>query len=450
MNSIKEFRPLQSPFIKVKVEVTENGEINGHPIKKKMESYKVAPSAKKIGTYIVNQILGSDLVVADTNISWLMPSLKEALEQSVYCEEAFIVLHKFNGRVYLETLRPNQIYDLVQKYDKIYSGTIVEEVSTDDNGKEINLELHKHFEIDNGTTILTLEAFILDNSRKQNRISLNQFNLLAGTDYEQDKYILPYEYIVNIDIGQDFFRDSRKLLMAEMDDIDTLADEIEKTKTKIATTQHFQTGNVVTQWQPQMRYNVQTLSVGKLQDYFTLMPGDKDHYIFEYLQGNIRVTEYVETFKFYDKQIIQMAGLSPATFGYEKDAYMNEANVNLSANTSEMTIEAIKTQIENQLNNLFTQVVKMQRANSDITDNILPEQMEWDYGSNERITDMKKLQLLRSIQGIAQIPYDVKAEIIAPLIDKLLQDGTNQKTVEMLVNGRKEEQKGIRIDYGEL
>ena len=40
-----------------------------------------------------------------------------------------------------------------------------------------------------------------------------------------------------------------------------------------------------------------------------------------------------------------MAGLSPATFGYEKDAYMNTANVDLSANASEMTIEGYKKTI---------------------------------------------------------------------------------------------------------
>ena len=61
-------------------------------------------------------------------------------------------------------------------------------------------------------------------------------------------------------------------------------------------------------------FNVNQVSVGKLQDYFTLMPGDRDHQIFEFLQGDVRVKEYIESFKFYDYQIIQMAGLSPATF----------------------------------------------------------------------------------------------------------------------------------------
>ena len=58
-----------------------------------------------------------------------------------------------------------------------------------------------------------------------------------------------------------------------------------------------------------------------IQDYFTLLPGDKDKAIFEHLQGEIRYKEYIESFKFCDYQVIQMANLSPATFGYEKDAY---------------------------------------------------------------------------------------------------------------------------------
>ena len=83
------------------------------------------------------------------------------------------------------------------------------------------------------------------------------------------------------------------------------------------------------------------------------MEGDKDHQIFQFLQGEVRTKEYEETFKFYDYQIIQMAGLSPASFGYEKDSYMNVANIDLSANASEMTIEAIKRQIEPQINRLI-------------------------------------------------------------------------------------------------
>lgn len=260
---IKEFRPLQAPFIKINAEVTINGKINGTPTIKREYTYKVSPSAKKIATYIVNQIFGSDIVTRDTDINWLMPSLRDALEQTIYCKESFICLHKFDNKVYLETLRPNQIFDLVQKYDKLYSGTIVEI-----NGK---YELHREFKIEDGKTILNLVAYKIESNNDERLVPLAEYNRVNGTDYKEH-YILPYEYVINLDIGEDFFRDSKKLLLEENKVIDTLAEEIEKTKTKIATTQHFQTGNVITNWKPNTSYNVQQLDVGSLKDYFTLMP----------------------------------------------------------------------------------------------------------------------------------------------------------------------------------
>lgn len=260
---IKEFKVLQAPFIKVNAEITYNGTINGKPTIKNESYYEITPSAKKIATYIVNQLFGTDLIVKDTDINWLMPSLKTALEQAVYCKESFICLHKFDHKVYLETLRPNQIFDLVQKYDKLYSGTIVEV-----NGE---YELHRHFEIINGSTNLDLTAYRIEDNGKQILVSLGEYNRKNGTDYI-DHYILPYEYVINIDVGEDFFRDSKKLLLEEMKILNTISEEIAKTKTKIATTQHFQTGNVITKWTPNTSYQVRQMDVGELKDYFTLMP----------------------------------------------------------------------------------------------------------------------------------------------------------------------------------
>ena len=436
---IKEFRPLQEPFIKVDVQVIQNARINGKPTIKTEYRYEVSPSAKKIATYIVNQLFGTDLVVKDNDINWLMPSLKEALTEAIYCKESYICLKKFDDKVYIETLRPNQIFDLVQKYDKLYSGTIVEI-----NGK---YELHRHFEIDNGTTYLDLEAYKIEDNNKEVLVSLAEYNRANGTDYIEH-YILPYEYVINIDIGEDFFKDSRKLLQEEMKVINTLSDEIEKTKTKIATTQHFQTGNIITKWTPRTNYNVQTLDVGSLKDYFTLMPGDKDHYVFQYLQGDVRYQAYIESYKFFDYQIIQMSGLSPATFGYEKDAYMNNANVNLSANASEMTIESIKVQLTNQLNRLFENIVKMQRSQK-ITENILTDNIEWDYGSNERIDDQKKLELLKQIENLAEIPYEYKIKIVEPLLTKLIDDNKSDN-IKDIIKKRNAENKGLKVTYGEL
>jgi hypothetical protein len=342
--------------------------------------------------------------------------------------------------VYLETLRPNQIFDLVQKYDKLYSGTIVEI-----NGK---YELHREFKIEDGKTILNLVAYKVESNNDERLVSLAEYNRVNGTEYKEH-YILPYEYVINLDIGEDFFRDSKKLLLEENKVIDTLAEEIEKTKTKIATTQHFQTGNVITNWKPNTSYNVQQLDVGTLKDYFTLMPGDKDHYIFQYLQGDIRVEQYISSFKFYDYQIIQMAGLSPSSFGYEKDAYQNVDNVNLMANASDMTIESIKVQLEGQLNRLFENIVKMQRSQYDITENLLAENMEWNYGDNERLDDQKKLKLLRQIEGVVGIPYEYRVKIVQPLLMKLI-DEVDDKTLKDIVEKRNIEQGNVNITYGEL
>ena len=87
-------------------------------------------------------------------------------------------------------------------------------------------------------------------------------------------------------------------------------------------------------------------------------------------------------------QNIQMANLSPASFGYEKDNYQNVASVDLSMNTTEMTIEAIKKQIEPQIDHLIENIVKLQEL-LNIEENRIPNQLVWDYGDNEKITDDK-------------------------------------------------------------
>ena len=258
---------------------------------------------------------------------------------------------------------------------------------------------------------------------------------------------MPYEVLINIDIGEDFFKDSGKLLNEEMIVLNTMAEEIEKTKTRIVTTQHYQTGDIVGSWKPTSNmYEVQSINVGNLQDYFTLLPGDREHQLFEFLQGDIRVKEYQDTFKFYDYQIIQMANLSPATFGYEKDSYQNVASVDMNANTTEMTIEAIKKQIEPQINKLIENIIRLQQAIA--TDvNVIPADLVWDYGSNERFDDMKKLQTLQAIQRTTAIPYSIRAQIVTPILNKLIDEPTNN---EDLVKAYKEEEKDINITYEEI
>lgn len=440
MSSLREFRPLQAPFIKVEAEVVLNGITNGKSNVKKVKerTYKISPPAKKIATYVCNQIFGSDLVTnIEKGINWLMPSLRDALETCVYCKEAFIYLHKFDDKVYLETIKPNQIFDLKQKFDKVYHAVIIEEND--------NLILHRIIDIENGKTYLKFEAYERDEKGKETKITLAKYNALMDTDFKP-QYILNYEVLINIDCGQDFFRDSKKLLLECMRIIDILNDELEKTRTRIATTQHYQTGNIITKWQPQTNFNAMQMSVGDLKDYFTLLPGDKEHQLFQFLQGDIRNQNYIDTYKFYDYQIIQMAGLSPASFGYEKDAYQNTATIDLNANASEMTIEAMKTQIEPQINRLLENISKLQNSNG-ITENVIPLEVQWNYGSNERIDDWDKIELIREIQRTMSIPYSTRAEIIAPLLNKLV-DGEVDTT--KLISEHKDEIGDIKIDYGEI
>lgn len=441
---------LEAPYIRIEVSVTHPGITNGKPNISREYKYIIAPSGKKIATYIVNQIFGSDLVTQTEGLSinWLMPTLKESLELAVYEEESFILIHKFDNKIYLECIKKSDIHNLVQKFDKVISGTIIQEYDT----SEETYELHRNIVIDNGITYMTMEAYKIDSKSKLIPIDLSTFNYRTGNDYLA-KYILPYEILINIDIGQYFFKDSKKFINEEMEVFNTIADEIEKTKTRIVTSQHYQSGDIVTNWTPASNhYKIDTLTVGKLADYFTLLPGDKDHQLFEFLQGDVRIDKYISTFKFCDYQVIQMAGLSPASFGYEKDAYQNVDSIDLSKNNSDMTVEAIKTQIEPQINHLIENIVKAQQTQG-ITQNLIPMELNWDYGANEKMTDMKKLQVLSKIQAVSSVPYSVKAKIITPILKKLIDDDIDKKdilTIEKLIEENRKEEESIEVKFGEI
>lgn len=448
---IRPSRLLQSPYIQIRAKVTMPGTTNGKPNIKEELKYVLPPSVKKIAKYITNQIFGSDLVTQTEglDINWIMPSLSTALEEAIYDKEAFIYIHKFNGKVYLECLKKCDIHDLVQKYDQIISFKLYEDFDVkDENGRDITMSLERKVKInDDGTSTIEMKAYEKNEKDNEwNSISLERFNRITENEYSLI-YNLPYEVLVNIDIGQEFFKDSEKLINEEMIVLNTMADEIEKTKTRIVTTQHYQSGDIVGSWSPSSNmYEVQTMNLGSLQDYFTLLPGDREHQVFEFLQGDIRVKEYVDTFKFYDYQIIQMANLSPATFGYEKDAYQNVASVDLNANTTEMTIEAIKKQIEPQINKLIENIIKLQQAiQTDI--NVIPIDLVWDYGSNERFDDMKKIKTLKLIQNTMAVPYSIRSKIIAPILNKLIDEEVES---DKLYEAYKEEEKDINITYEEI
>ena len=442
---LKHSNIFQAPYINVKVKVASPGETNGKPNIKEENKYVLAPSAKKIGTYIRNQLFGSDLLTQTDglDINWLMPTLAEALELSVYEGESFIYIHKFDNKIYLECIKKCDIHNLVQRFDKIISCDIVQEFETN----LFDYELTRHIQIKDGTTELIFEA--KRKGKKEQKwidISIEEFNKANNTDYLRI-YQLPYEAIINIDIGQDFFKDSEKFLNEEMEIYNVLCEEIEKTKTRIVTTQHYQSGDVYSKWQPMVNmYDVKTLNVGTMEDYYTLLPGDKEHAVFEFLQGDIRVQQYVDAFKFCDYQIIQMANLSPATFGYEKDNYQNVASVDLSMDLTDMTIEAIKKQIEPQVNHLIENIVKLQEL-LNIQENKIPTDLIWDYGENEKLTDDKKIKTLQAIQKTMAIPYETRAQILTPLLNKLIDTDVNP---EDLVKKHKEEGNDIKFSYEEF
>ena len=443
---IRETGYLQAPFIKIRATVTMPGETNGIPNIKEEDRIVVAPSAKKIATYIRNQLFGSELLtqVDGLDVNWLMPTLGRALEEAVYSRESFIYIHKFDDKVYLECLNKNQIHNLVQKYDKIISLDIIQ----DYDGKEGDYCLNRHIEMqDDGTAIMKMKAY--EKGKKDNQwidMPLWKFNKITGNEYKE-VYNLPYYPVINIDIGQDFFRDSEKFINEEMHIFNTFAEEIEKTKTRIVTTQHYSSGDITSNWRPSNNmYDVQTITVNNISDFFTLLPGDLEHQLFQHIQGAIRYKEYIESYKFCDYQIIQMANLSPATFGYEKDAYQNTANIELNANLTEMTIEAIKRQLEPQINRLFENIVKLQQSQN-MTENLLPMELNWDYGSNERFDDMKKLDVLKKMQTVGSIPYSYRAKIMTPILNKLIDEKT---TDEDLVKAYKDEEKDITIKYEEI
>ena len=448
---LKSFSPLRSPYIKVDATVIMNGTTNGRNNipGRYLQKYIVAPSAKKIATFIKNQIFGSDLMTQaeGIDIGWLTPTLQEGIESAVYQRESFIYIHHINNKIYLQTIDKNCIDDLKQDFDVIRHAVITQEFEYDE---EKDYLLKRIIDLKDGMSYLKFKAYEL--SRKDNKeteIPIEKFNRALDKNYKE-QYILPYECLINIDIGQDFFKDSEKLLNAEMEVINTLVDEIERTKTRVVTSQHYQTSDLVTNWKPaSTHYTVETLSVGKIADYFTLLPGDRNEALFEHLQGEIRADKYIETFKFYDYQVIQNSGLSPASFGYEKDAYMNTDNVNLSKNPSDMTIEGIKKQLEPQINKLITNIVIAQQVLG-VSINTIPQELSWDYGPNEKFDDMKKIQVLNRLQSVLSVPYKYKAKIATPILNKMIDDG-DVNADDMIKENDAEEKKSLeQIKFGEI
>lgn len=71
----------------------------------------------------------------------------------------------------------------------------------------------------------------------------------------------------------------------------------------------------------------------------------------------------------------------------------------------------------------------------------------WDYGDNERFDDSKKLQMLQAVLRTASVPYSVRAKIISPILNKLIDEDVD---ADGLVNAYKEEERDLNITYEEI
>ena len=98
-----------------------------------------------------------------------------------------------------------------------------------------------------------------------------------------------------------------------------------------------------------------------------------------------------------------------------------------------------------QVSQLIENIIKLQQS-QDIEVNKLPLVVDWDYGINERLDDMKKLEVLQNIQRTASVPYKIKAQIISPILNKLVDKDIKE---EDIVNAYNEENK-MNIEFGEI
>ena len=117
-----------------------------------------------------------------------------------------------------------------------------------------------------------------------------------------------------------------------------------------------------------------------------------------------------------------------------------------------MTIEAIKNQIEPQINKLLENIYIAQTSQN-IQTNVIPNELSWDYGINEKFDDMKKLQILNRIQSVGSVPYSIKAKIITPILEKLIDDSYSEEKKDLinnLIEENEKEAKKIDIRFGEV
>ena len=71
----------------------------------------------------------------------------------------------------------------------------------------------------------------------------------------------------------------------------------------------------------------------------------------------------------------------------------------------------------------------------------------WEYGANERIDDMKKIEILKDIQKAMSVPYSVRADIVLPILNKLVDEPIER---ESLIKEWQDENNKMNIEFGEL
>ena len=82
-----------------------------------------------------------------------------------------------------------------------------------------------------------------------------------------------------------------------------------------------------------------------------------------------------------------------------------------------------------------------------IEENKIPSDLVWDYGDNERLDDMKKLDVLQKIQRTTGIPYSIRSKIIAPMLNKLIDENIESDT---LFEEYQKEREDIKLEYEEI
>ena len=100
------------------------------------------------------------------------------------------------------------------------------------------------------------------------------------------------------------------------------------------------------------------------------------------------------------------------------------------------------------VNKLIENIVKLQEQINNVDDeNRIPNDLEWDYGTNEKLTDDNKIKTLRAIQQTMAIPYETRAKIITPIINKLLDEPITDMD---LSKGNEEEREKLKFEYEEI